>query len=156
MEKKILFLAVILLMSLVSCGHDDSDNDTGMFDNTESSSFKIPSSLVGYTMKMDVYEKIYNFNSSGSCSYSGSVGTLVGTPSYTYSKLSSKTASFCLTHEEKDGVGITKSYTYYTDNLTLTFTSKSGGTYSGKMTMKSTGSLSETKTSTVRGKFTLE
>lgn len=156
MKNNILFLAVILLISFVSCSHGDSDNDTEISDKTESSSFKIPSSLVGYSIKMDLYEEIYNFNSSGSCSYSGSIGTLVGTPSYTYSRLSSNAASFLLKYEEKNGTGITQSYTYYTENLTLTLTSKCEGTYSGVMTMKFTGFLSGTKTSTVRGKFTLE
>ncbi|MGC3978542.1 MAG: lipocalin family protein [Paludibacteraceae bacterium] len=120
--------------------------------NEEKNKSYAPSSLIGKTITIS--DVVSNFTSTGTCkvtpsNYMPGVNLTSKTPTYTYSKTGSKTASFSYYYQQSQYLGSSYLYFnwYYTFNLT--FNSAYGGSYSGTMKLNSQSS------STIKGKFTI-
>lgn len=153
MQKQItIYITTLLLILICSCDLSKNNIDNPLtHTNNESDEDDVeveysPHHLYGKTVKIDAESRYYNFTTNGTCQISkSSIENLFGTPIYTYSRVNSTTAKFYIQYVDK----ITKVstytntvYTYYkttTLDITLHFTSPSGGTYSGKMSIHRTG-----------------
>ncbi|MDP4277965.1 MAG: hypothetical protein Q8914_10095 [Bacteroidota bacterium] len=144
-------IAIILLFcALTSCVQEEpSTYETGNDDNTEETIKEenfTPNSLIGKTIKIDSEDSYYDFTSSGSCSaYCSTLENVYGKPSYTYSQTTGTQAKFWAEFVDKrtyTGSYTKTAVTYYrttTIDYTLSFTSESAGTYSGTLTISTSG-----------------
>jgi len=137
----------ILLFSLISCESDETEN--GASSSTQNDEVEVdyaPSNINGKTIKIDSETRFYDFTSSGSCSaYCSTLENVYGTPQYSYSRTNATRATFWTKYVDKRtevSEYTNTRYTYYRTSIrdyTLTFTSESGGTYAGTLTISTSG-----------------
>lgn len=139
----------LLITIFYSCGNNN------VFNQEVVPTIYAPENIYTKTLVFDGSETMWNFNSSGTYSRNALTGTLYGTPTYSYTKIDSKTAKFNTEYVEKHVSGYSTWYFDTTYNMTLTFDSKTSGSYSGSLIMKSTGSIVNTQTTTSHGSFSL-
>jgi hypothetical protein len=143
-------ITVFPLFILVSCNpfyqDEPEDEDSEPTQNDEVEEDFTPNSLIGKTIKIDSETRYYDFTSSGTCSaYSSTLENVYGTPQYSYSRTNGTQATFWAKDVdkriEKNEYSKTNITYYKTEiiDFTLSFTSKAGGTYSGKLTISRTG-----------------
>lgn len=167
MKTRILFPIICLLtgyMSLmfVSCVKEGDE----MEDNREDTLVNLaPKNVIGntltfYNSKLKVVQKAYGFTSGGSCIVPmlTSDYTLLATPKYSYVKESNCKAFFQLQYTYR--LQISSDYTNTKVSITtdITYTSESGGTFSGTETDVSTSNVSAlngTSTRIISGTFVM-
>lgn len=150
--KKVLYVLQLCLIILCSCG-DDSDGDGGMSDVDGFA----PQKIIGKTLTLKksdgkTYLSAEHLSASGVLITSSDlVDYGKYPPSYNYSAAGNNKASYNLTVTKKVYVPYYGTYTYskFVFDITLTFTSGSGGIYQG------TQINGEGKKSTITGSFIL-
>lgn len=151
MKTKLLFYLLMFCL-LVACSKSgSSSNNPG---NSSSTNYA-PPNIYNKTFDDDGTEKIYGFTSSGTCSLNSNyiLGTIVGTPTYSYTRKNSTTANFSWHYNEKDPGALNMDNS---TSVTLTFKNETAGRYTGSLIMKATGSTTSTRTTSVSGSFTLQ
>jgi hypothetical protein len=154
MEKYLEILSIVLINTIVLVGCSKND-ENGLESSNSSSKEYTPANIYNKTILLDGGTKIWGFSSTGSCSVNDfSFLTLTDTPSYTYTKINSTTASFTWHYTDKDNL---PDYFDNSNTVTLTFDSSNNGTFQGSMTIKASGYLlNNTTTSIISGTFTLQ
>jgi len=158
---KLISLLTILLFN--SCNDKtgspfaEGDNNNNSSSNANPTKEYTPSNIYYKAIILDGGSvKISGFTSGGSCSVTGGIYPLSGTPSYNYSKTTSSVAAFMWHYTEVSGSGSYRTYYDYVQKVTLTFSSSTSGTYKGTMTLKTSGSMSTTNYGSISGKFTID
>jgi len=149
----LMFLLIIILFNACSDktdspfteGDNNSSNDNPQKEYTTTNIYNKTIVLDGGSIK------ISKFTSGGSCSITGGIYSLSGTPSYTYSKTSSSVAAFMWHYAEVSGSGSYRTYYDWVQKVTLSFSSSTSGTYTGSMTLKTSGSMSGSNYSSISG-----
>ena len=159
----IFFLLVVILFSVGACKKDGSI--TGNHGKPPENSVEyapaniLEKSLVLYNSKMQWTAKPSGFNANGTCSVQVFPGyTLLTTPTYSYTKRNKNDADFNLNYSERLKIGSSISDLKLTYPVYLTFTSETGGNYTGSENCVTTDNVSfSTRTSTrsISGTFTL-
>ena len=142
MKNKKNLLILFIVFSLFGCTKNDEINPRTDNQNTEQQIDYAPTKLIGKTLNLQTSgEKYYSFMYSGTCKIDLIAFTLTNTPTYSYIKTKSNTASFSANYKSSYMASSPQyaSYTSYNCTYTLTFTSESGGTYSGSWKSISTG-----------------
>lgn len=151
---KIFFLLLLLTPLTISCSKDDDNSLTNGGGN-------VPVSLVDKTL--DLYQSngsywmgIYHSteNKATVDLYNGAMVSASYPPTYSY-KSSGNYASYSMTFVTQTYVPLYGNYTYsqFSEDITLTFTSSSSGTYSGKQTNMSGSSKNISGTFKITNKW---
>lgn len=159
----IFFLLVVILFSVGACKKDGSI--TGNHGKPPENSVEYApaniweKSLVLYNSKMQTEAKASEFTSSGTCTVIMLPNfTLLKTPTYSYNKTDNNVADFNLNETERLKIGTLYSDLKLTYPAHLTFTSETGGNYTGSENCVTTGNVSGsngTTTRSISGTFTL-
>ncbi len=154
-----------MLLALVSCTKNDDItvdpvNDTNIRTNDAPDNI-VGKALVLYNSKMQYTLQVSEFASNSTCNVVmiGGVYKLVGTPSYTYSKSTANNATLEVKYSDHINFGSDywNSIRIYTADLS--FTSESGGTYTGFEKSTTTGNvngINGTDQRGISGTFTLK
>lgn len=140
-------IIVLFIVTVVSCDssyyNEPENEDSESTQNNETEKDYTPNSIVGKIVKIDSETRYFDFTSSGSCSASCStLENVYGTPQYSYSRTNGTQAKFWAKYVDKR-----TRYNEYSKNTiiyyrttirdyTFTFTSESGGKYSGILTIQ--------------------
>lgn len=156
----------IILFAFVSCTKnadetDDPVNNSDANNTTDNAPDKIVGkALVLYNSKMQYTLQAFGFASNSTCNVVmiGGVYKLIGTPSYTYSKSTATKAKVEVKYSDQFKVGSDYTNSNRTYTADLSFTSVSGGTYTGTekaVSNSNVSSLNGTTNRTISGTFTL-
>lgn len=142
------YVVVALIVFGCSKGNDKSNPITSLDNPAVTSS--APINIVGKDLILKgssggKVAEAYSFTASNTCAVYEPLSsyTVIGTPSYIYTKNSTYSASFTLTYSDKY-YSNTSNYVNYnnTISVSLSFTSSSAGTYTGTSRYVGSGRLS--------------
>lgn len=143
-------IAAFLIFILASCNSsyfiEPENENSESNQNEEVEDDFTPNSVAGKTIKIDSETFFFGFTSSGSCAASCStLENVSGTPQYSYSRTNGTQANFWAKYIDKrtNISEYTKTTTTYyrtsERDYTLTFSNESCGTYSGTLTISTSG-----------------
>jgi len=156
----------IILFAFVSCTKNaDKTEDPVNKGDTNNTSDNAPLKIVGkaivlYNSKMQYTLQASEFTSTNTCKVVmiGGVYKLTGTKSYAYSKSTAMNANLEVKYSDKLQIGSDYTNTNSTYTADLSFTSASGGSYTGTekaVCNSSVAGLNGTTSRTISGTFTL-
>ncbi len=162
MKANTLFLLFLMLFTIASCDKNGDPVDEEVVDNNpDNAPDKIfGKSLVLYNSKMQYTLQASGFTSKSTCAVVmlGGVYKLTSTPTYIYSKSTAKSASLEVKYADKLQIGSDYTNTNSTYTATLSFTSESGGSYTGTekaVSNSNVSGLNGTTSRNISGTFTL-